>query len=986
MLESWPQPGFLAAESARGSAGQQRRVLPLALALGVAATVLASSVGTSAWIWLAAWSGWASMRFVLATEAEASQDAARAERLARWLEASLLAEPVLWGVLVLALLSPARLSAGLALLMAASVLLAAFSRPTSRGWWRLYLGTWAALLIAIALAGGVGASGRLPTSAVWPGLAVLCGGWVLAAWLARPLPARVQPARNAAREGFKRALAAMPLPVLIVHRGRIVDLNAAAALEIGLRPHEIKGTPLVAHGRVESSEADALAHAGLHSARLVLHPGGAARTWQIEVSPMNPGAPDSPLMLAWLPQRTPEPAHQARHLAAWLAGQDGRPWHCDAKGRLFLPPEFAPDPVAAGSGFPLAAWLAEAASIPEVEARWRHSLAARTVFDETLRLRDAQGRIRQVRVAALARGETEAEVLGVIAAPAAPHASEMAGAARLLGRMPVLVWLVDASGRVLHAQGREPERWGLQCDPADLPPWDSAFAVLPEAREDLRSALERARRGEAVYDLLHARAGRAGARLLLRSHFFPYSLGDGPGVMVLDTVASAAEVIAIERLKQSKAQYKALVEASTSLVWACDADMRITFASRRAAREMYGREANELAGLPLAALAPARMEQPGLRMALEDLRHGKRIRDLEVVQLNRQGQHIVVAMTAAPLRSPDGRFAGAIGMNSDLTAIKQREVRLAEALRIERTVLDSAGQSIAVVKQGRVQRCNDAFLQLVGLAAGALAERPVVACFASPSAWAELQLAAEQARERDATVVRELEVRRAPGSAEGGSAWCQLTARAIGPEEYVLVMADIDAIRRREESARHDAHHDELTGLANRRLFAERADTALAALASGEGRCALLAIDLDGFKEVNDKHGHAVGDQVLREVARRLGAIVRSQDTVARRGGDEFAVLVPQVASLAELEHIAERVLRVLAQPIDLGDERWAQVTASLGLALAPDHGRDCDRLLQLADLAMYQAKLAGKNRWAIAQGQAIAKVTPLRPRATQHS
>jgi diguanylate cyclase (GGDEF)-like protein len=217
-------------------------------------------------------------------------------------------------------------------------------------------------------------------------------------------------------------------------------------------------------------------------------------------------------------------------------------------------------------------------------------------------------------------------------------------------------------------------------------------------------------------------------------------------------------------------------------------------------------------------------------------------------------------------------------------------------------------------------------------------------------------------------------------------AWGVVWARCIAPGEFVLVLADIDSIRQREADALHDAQHDELTGLPNRRLLAARANAALAGTALRNTQCAVIAIDLDGFKEINDLYGHKVGDTVLREVATRLARVLRPQDTVGRRGGDEFAMLIPDVGTRTDVERIAVRILQAVAQPVLLAGGQPGAVSASLGIALAPDQGRDLERLLQIADLAMYEAKLKGKNRYAFATTPQAGVVTAATPRAAQAS
>ncbi len=159
----------------------------------------------------------------------------------------------------------------------------------------------------------------------------------------------------------------------------------------------------------------------------------------------------------------------------------------------------------------------------------------------------------------------------------------------------------------------------------------------------------------------------------------------------------------------------------------------------------------------------------------------------------------------------------------------------------------------------------------------------------------------------------------------------------------------------------HLAHHDALTNLPNRRLFLDRLEQALARTRRDNRILALLFLDLDQFKHVNDTHGHAEGDRLLRMVADRLRGCVRESDTVARLGGDEFTLILPEAARIEDVLRFAEKVFDTLAVPFPLcGREIF--VTASMGISVYPADGQDCETLLKTADAAMYRAKRHGGN------------------------
>jgi diguanylate cyclase (GGDEF)-like protein len=157
----------------------------------------------------------------------------------------------------------------------------------------------------------------------------------------------------------------------------------------------------------------------------------------------------------------------------------------------------------------------------------------------------------------------------------------------------------------------------------------------------------------------------------------------------------------------------------------------------------------------------------------------------------------------------------------------------------------------------------------------------------------------------------------------------------------------------------HQALHDALTGLPNRVLFADRVEQALRVAERDGGRVAVMIMDLDHFKEVNDTLGHHHGDLLLMEVARRLQTSVRTQDSIARLGGDEFAVLLPTLRGVETSAEVAGRIVTALCEPMQVGDTSL-EIAASIGGAIFPEHGDDVDVLLQHADIAMYSAKRSG--------------------------
>ena len=199
-------------------------------------------------------------------------------------------------------------------------------------------------------------------------------------------------------------------------------------------------------------------------------------------------------------------------------------------------------------------------------------------------------------------------------------------------------------------------------------------------------------------------------------------------------------------------------------------------------------------------------------------------------------------------------------------------------------------------------------------------------------------------------------------------------SKPFDPDEALARIRNMLEVRLLHGEARNTAKalasmalHDALTGVANRHLLTDRISAALANARRNRGSMAIVYMNLDGFKEINDRLGHGVGDSVLREVARRLTAAVREEDTVARVGGDEFVISLWNAGSVYDVATVASKLIRRVSKPYSIGDDTLG-ISVSAGIGIYPRHGVDAKSLMERADRALYAAKLAGKNAFRISE------------------
>ncbi len=325
---------------------------------------------------------------------------------------------------------------------------------------------------------------------------------------------------------------------------------------------------------------------------------------------------------------------------------------------------------------------------------------------------------------------------------------------------------------------------------------------------------------------------------------------------------------------------------------------------------------------------------------------------------------LLTALLALHLHRRVQALQTVLALNAQLSGLNRELVLQSERMRLARQVIDHVRDAVIVTDAAtRVVDVNPAFTHITGY-------RPEEVLGGTPAVlksglhdaafYAELW----GALKRDGHWQGQIWNRRRDG--EIYPTWQSISAVRDGAgrvTHYVSVMADVSELERTRAELAHLAQHDPLTDLPNRLLFQDRLEHALERARREQGMLAVLFLDLDRFKDINDSLGHAAGDRLLQEVAGRLRGAVRREDTVARMGGDEFIILMEGLRHEEDAEHLARKLLAALATPMRIDGGAY-YVTTSIGISLYPRDGTDGETLVRNADAAMYRAKARGRNAY----------------------
>ncbi len=414
-------------------------------------------------------------------------------------------------------------------------------------------------------------------------------------------------------------------------------------------------------------------------------------------------------------------------------------------------------------------------------------------------------------------------------------------------------------------------------------------------------------------------------------------------------------------LTQSEKFVHTITDAMTGPVAYWDAGLYCRFANKTY-QAWLGKTSEQVIGMPIKDLLGERLV--GLNLPYIQRAMAGESQSFERTLTKGDGIIVNTLTNYVPDFDSHGQVMGMFVIVTDLTVIKRAE----EALRMNACVFDNAHEGIMITDaQGTIISVNPAFTQITGYSSQeVLGGNPRLLKSGRHDAvfYAGLWQALTQRERWDGEIWNRH---------KNGSEFLERQSISVMrgedglPMRYIAVFSDITERWEKEELIRHLALHDALTGMPNRAMLLEHLNQLLATTQREQRNLALLFLDLDQFKLVNDRLGHAAGDTVLKLVAQKLRALVRQADIVARLGGDEFVVLLDNPSGQDEVEQIASRIVAAINEPMSF-DGHTAHVGTSIGIAMHPVDGTCSTDLLKNADTAMYAAKKSGKNTYRFFQ------------------
>jgi len=547
----------------------------------------------------------------------------------------------------------------------------------------------------------------------------------------------------------------------------------------------------------------------------------------------------------------------------------------------------------------------------------------------------------------------------------------------ILDNLFAYVALLDIDGKIVEMNKAPLKRAGYARDDVigryfhEIPCW--SYDV--ETQKKLKASIDAARTGQSLrYDVIVKLADE-----LVPTDFQISPVRDGTGKIVglLPTGVDITERKIAEnklresaiishqasvRAKASEAHLKSIFDASPDALLISNDKGRIVMANQRF-ESLLGYTAEELLDKPVDVLVPARfrVDHPSMRTQFIATPEGRKMGNgRSIWALRKNGTEVEVEISLSNVQTDWGSFI-ASAMH-DITERKRADLEL----RIAATAFESQESTMVTDESGVILKINQAFTRTTGYDSDEIVgKRPSI--LKSGRHDREFYAAMWETINRTGGWAGEIWDRRKDGSIY--PKWLNIVAVKNPKGEvtnYIGTHTDISARKQAEEKINALAYFDQLTGLPNRTLLVDRLNQVLSASSRTGAYGALLFIDLDNFKTINDTLGHDTGDELLKLVADRLNACVRAGDTVARLGGDEFILMLAGLSALergaaSQVDAVGEKILELLNLPFQL-HKTQSRCTPSIGVALFRGQGNTVDELLKQADIAMYKSKAAGRN------------------------
>lgn len=408
---------------------------------------------------------------------------------------------------------------------------------------------------------------------------------------------------------------------------------------------------------------------------------------------------------------------------------------------------------------------------------------------------------------------------------------------------------------------------------------------------------------------------------------------------------------------ESDGRFEAIVDSSDDAIISKTLTGIIT-SWNSGAEAMFGYTAAEMIGQSMLQLFPIERQEEET-MILERIMAGERVDHFETVRIRKDGTPIEISVTISPVRDAQGHIIGASKIARDITERKRLE---ASAEQFQAVITCSDDAIITKSLDGRVNSWNRAAEIMFGYTAQEMIGESMLRLFPQERIDEENFILGKILKGEKVDHFETVRICK-----DGSRITISATISPIRDRHGRIIGAskiarDITLLRRQQSQLEHLAHFDSLTDLPNRRLMTDRLCQSMALCKRNGQELAVLYLDLDGFKHVNDTHGHDIGDALLIALSRRIVGKLRDTDTLARIGGDEFVAVLVDVGQGERLKRVIKRILRACSEPVHIDGKRL-EVSASIGVTTYPHDDVDEDQLLRHADQAMYEAKQSGKNR-----------------------